>query len=124
MEESSLSIGSVKLLIVFPKVANYGTSHIWSTKRGSVYYDRTNSIKLIWDWQNMVTSEEWSAGVQLATSPIARLQKIVSGYNDICFCSPAGYKKSDILRSYSVEYQEYDQLKDLTRQCSFSRVQN
>ena len=33
----------------------------------------------------------------------------MSGYNNICLCSPADYKKSDILKSYSVE--EYDQLK-------------
>ena len=31
--------------------------------------------------------------------------KIVLGYNDICLCNLAGYKKSEILRSCSEQYQ-------------------
>ena len=41
-----------------------------------------------------------------------RLKKIVWGYNNICLCSPAGYKKSNILRSCLEEYQEYVQSKN------------
>ena len=33
-----------------------------------------------------------------------RLQKIVLGYNNICLCSLAGYKKNKILRSCSEQY--------------------
>ena len=40
-----------------------------------------------------------------------RLQKIMWGYDTICLCSLAGYKKNDILESFSEEYQEYYQLK-------------
>ena len=49
--------------------------------------------------------------MQLATSLIARgYRKLCRAIIfNICLCSPADYKKSDILKSYSVE--EYDQLK-------------